>query len=82
MPRTSTPIPAYMPSPGEMILDELEVRGIAVEDLPEKVGELIRDQNSIDQELADLLENWLGISSEFWINLERQYRIYLQSKLI
>lgn len=82
-----SPIPAYMSSPGETILDELEARGMGLAelgqvsiDLPEIAENIINEKGVIDEKAALLLGRAFGISSKFWLNLEHNYRTYLRYK--
>ena len=71
--------------PGEMLEEELDVRGIRHEematalDLPlEALNEIFQGQKPITLEIAIRLESALGIGSDFWINLEADYRATLE----
>lgn len=83
----TSPIPAYVPSPGETILDELEARGMGLAELgqvssnlPEIAENIINEKGVIDEEAALLLGRAFGISSNFWLNLEHNYRTYIRCK--
>lgn len=76
--------PTVLFSPGEILQDELEASGITLqdlanisEDLPKLVNEIIQGKQSITSQIADILYQILGTSAEFWMNLEADYRFYL-----
>ena len=68
--------------PGELLEEELEVRGIAWDELVVKLGITIEDfealvqgKRSLTEAIAVGLEGVLpGISKEFWLGLEENYR--------
>ena len=66
--------------PGETLREELEERGLTQTRLAEEIGvqvsllnELINGKRSFTIEYAMLLEAALGISADFWINLQTRY---------
>src|SRR3989344_8290625 len=75
----------YKPSkaihPGQAILNILEREGMTQKNLSERTGltekhisQIINGSASITVETALLLENALGGSASFWINLEKNYQ--------
>ena len=71
--------------PGEVLAEELEVRGMTQEELAEKMGcspqvvaEIVRAERAITPELAADLGKALGIETQFWINFEEHYRMTLE----
>jgi addiction module HigA family antidote len=67
--------------PGYMLYDEfIDPMGISIEKMAEMLGvpderlfSLIRQESSIDIELARRLSNLLGMSTDFWMNLQNMY---------
>ena len=71
--------------PGEVLAEELEVRGMTQEELADKMGcspqvvaEIVRAERAITPELAAALGKALGIETQFWINFEEHYRMTLE----
>ena len=71
--------------PGETLAEELEVRGMTQEELadnmgcsPQMVNEIIRAERAITPEIASALGKALGIETQFWTNLEDDYRMTLE----
>ncbi len=74
----------YVPSPGEIIRDELEARGWAQKDLAnimdrpiQAINEIINAKKEITTETAIELGAAFGTSADFWLNLENNYRLWL-----
>ena len=70
--------------PGEGLLEEIEFRGISPRELAaslrlpvEAVNELIGGDRAITPDIAASLESALGVSAQFWLNLEARYRTTL-----
>lgn len=71
----------YKPThPGEILKDELEVRGIKQKDFAKEIGlsvtvlnELIKGKRSVTADTAVLLEAALGIDAKFWMDFQTQY---------
>src|SRR3972149_4538786 len=68
--------------PGELLAEELEARGMTQKELanrtgrPEqKISEIINGKKSITHDTALELEKVLGISADFWVNLEGSYQL-------
>jgi HTH-type transcriptional regulator/antitoxin HigA len=73
-------IPPTATHPGEMLADELEARNMTQQAIAEQMGvsqaiisQLLHKKRRISLEMALRLETSLGISAEFWLNLQRQY---------
>ena len=71
--------------PGEVLEEELEVRGITQEELADKMGcspqvidEVIRAERAITPEIAARLGKALGIETQFWTNFEEHYQMTLE----
>ena len=71
-------------SPGEVLLEEIEARGISRKELaarlgrpPQVVNEIIRGKKGITPDTAVGLGKVLGIDPQYWINLETDYRMKL-----
>jgi HTH-type transcriptional regulator / antitoxin HigA len=77
----------YVPSPGEIIRDELEARGWAQKDLAnimdrpiQAINEIINAKKEITTETAIELGAAFGTSADYWLNLEKNYRLWLEKK--
>ena len=77
-----TPFKAF--PPGETLKDELEERGIKQKDFAKQIGmqpshlsELINGKLAISADIADRMENALGIPAQFWMNLQSSYELNL-----
>ena len=71
--------------PGEVLAEELEVRGMTQQELADRIGcspqvidEIVRAERAITPEIATGLGKALGIESQFWINFEEHYRMTLE----
>lgn len=71
--------PVYF-HPGEMLLEEVEERGLKKADLASKLGllpghlsELFKGKRNINARLAVRLEKALDISAEYWLGLQSAY---------
>ena len=66
--------------PGEILREELECRGITQTKFAEKIGvkvsllnELINGKRDFTIEYAMMIEAFLGIDANFWINMQNNY---------
>ena len=71
-------------SPGEILEEELEARGMTQRELAARLGrpvqvvnEIIRAEKAVTPDTATELERVLGIPAQFWTNLESSYRTAL-----
>ncbi len=71
--------------PGEVLEEELEVRGMTQEELaakmgcsPQMIAEVIRAERAITSEIASALGKALGGDPQFWTNFEEHYRMTLE----
>ncbi len=78
-------MPDYAVPPGSTLSEELDTRQIRRADFARRLGTSTRRLEAvifgvepITDDLADDLERELGISVEFWRNLERNYRATLE----
>lgn len=76
--------PGELIYPGEYLLDELEAKGISQKDFalqigmqPTQLNEIIKGKGkrAINAETALLLEKALGISAEYWLNIQKNYEL-------
>lgn len=79
--------PDYSISPGEILLEALDERGLSQSDLAQRTGrpiktinEIIQGKTSITPDTALQLERTLRIPAKFWLNLETNYRSFLARK--
>jgi HTH-type transcriptional regulator / antitoxin HigA len=77
-------IPAYTPTPGEILAAELAARGWSQRQFAfvigkpvQAVNEIIRAKKQITPETALRIAAALGTSAELWIGLEADYRFAL-----
>jgi addiction module HigA family antidote len=75
--------PDYASSPGEILEETLDARGIRKKDFAERCGlsakhihQIIRGEASVTPDTAILFERVLGIDSQIWNNLEANYRSF------
>jgi HTH-type transcriptional regulator / antitoxin HigA len=75
-------IPAIATHPGEILVDELNARGVSQTDFALKLGikrsqlnEIIKGKRDVNAELALLLESTLKIPATFWMNAQSNYAI-------
>ena len=77
-----TDIPVFATHPGELIKDELRERNMSQKELAQQTGikpsvlnETIKGKRAISLNVAVALENVLGISADYWMNLQMQYNL-------
>lgn len=70
--------------PGEILEEELEIRGMTQKELAQKMGrpvqtinEIVRGKRALTAETALDLERVLGIEAGLWVRLEGEYRLAL-----
>ena len=71
-------------SPGSVLEEEIEYRGMTQRELATRMGrpaqvinEIVRGKKAITHDTASELQKALGISAQFWVNLETAYRMTL-----
>lgn len=76
--------PGELIYPGEYLLDELEAKGISQKEFalligmqPTQLNEIIKGKGkrAINAETALLIEKALGISAEYWLNIQKNYEL-------
>ena len=74
--------------PGELLAEELEMRGMTQGQLAERMGRprqtisaIVRGRKAITAETALQLEAALGIPAHLWIGLEGRYQLALARRL-
>jgi addiction module HigA family antidote len=77
----NTYFPDYLVAPGEVLEDYLEGLSMSQAELAERTGlskktinEIIKAKTSITSETALKLERTVGMSADFWCNLEQHYQ--------
>src|SRR5262245_41067714 len=77
-------LPDYAVPPGDTLLETIDALGISQSELAERMGrpkktvnEIIKAKAAITAETAIQLERVLGVSADFWISLEANYRAAL-----
>lgn len=73
-------VPFVATHPGEVLKDELKERGILQKELarqinvqPTHLNELIKGKRSMSMDIARKFESALGISAQFWMNMQNSY---------
>jgi addiction module HigA family antidote len=76
--------PEWSASPGEILADELDARGISQSELARRMGrpiktinEIVNAKAALTPETAMQLELALGVSAKLWVRLEADYRAHL-----
>lgn len=71
--------------PGENLAEEIEARGMSLEDIASILGmseqlvaDIIRGEQPITGEIASGLEKAIGVRAGFWTGLEANYRETLE----
>lgn len=79
--------PTWAVHPGELLLEELQERGLTQAEFarhsnlsPVLVNEIIKGKRGIGPDTALALEAALGASAEFWMNLMSQYELAIRRK--
>ena len=74
--------------PGELLLEEIEERGLKKTDfaksiglLPGNLSELFKGKRHINARIAVKIEAALGISAEYWIGLQTTYDLIIARDL-
>ena len=77
-------VPDIAIPPGELLAEEIEVRGMTQRELatlmgrpPQVVNLIINGKKAITPQTAIQLERALGIAATIWVGLEAQYRLAL-----
>ena len=72
-------------SPGYFIREQMEVRGWVQQELTEILGISLKHLNSIlldkqplTTDLARLLSKAFGTSPQYWLNIDNDYRLWLE----
>ena len=78
--------PNYCASPGEILQDALEQRGISQARAARMIGisvyelrKILEGETPLSDEIAESLERTLGVPASLWKNAEINYRSFLQS---
>ena len=71
-------------SPGSVLKEEIEYRGISEKELADHMGrpiqvvnDIVLGKKAITKTTANQLQTALGISAQFWLNLENSYQVTL-----
>ncbi|MDO5760351.1 MAG: HigA family addiction module antitoxin [Bacteroidota bacterium] len=73
--------------PGDILADELEARGITQKEFASKMGmfpanlnKIIKGKAKVTKRIAEKLEELLGITKEFWLDIQKDYEINLRTQ--
>lgn len=73
--------PDYAVPPGEVLSDELELRGMTQQELAKRTGltpkhivSIVKAKSAITPETAIKLERAMGMPADYWLNLESNYQ--------
>ena len=76
--------PDYAVSPGEILAGELELRGMAQQELAKRTGitpkhiiSILKARSAVTPDTAIKFERALGMPAEYWLNLESHYQAIL-----
>jgi len=76
-------MPFKVSPPGRILKSELDARGLDQKDLAEIIGrpesaisQIVTGEKEITPQTADELSEALGISAQFWINLQANYNLW------
>lgn len=74
--------PIYPIHPGEVLAEQLEVLEITAAELARELHvpanrlyQLIAGKRAMTADTALRLEQWLGVSADFWMNLQKTYEL-------
>lgn len=81
--------PIYPSHPGEVLAEQLDELQITAAELARELHvpanrlyQLIAGKRSMTADTALRLEQWLGVSAVFWMNLQKSYELDLASEAI
>jgi addiction module HigA family antidote len=79
--------PVHPIHPGEVLADELTELEISPTELARKlhvpanrISQLIAGKRAMTADTALRLEKWLGVSAQFWMNLQKRYELDIARK--
>ena len=74
-------LPDYAVSPGEVLSDELKLRGMTQQELAKRTGltpkhivSIVKAKSAISPETAIKFERAMGMPADYWLNLESNYQ--------
>lgn len=81
--------PLYPIHPGEVLADELNELNVPVAELARalhvpsnRIYQLVAGKRAMTADTALRLEQWLGVSAEFWMNLQKRYELDVATEQI
>lgn len=81
--------PIYPIHPGEVLAEQLEELGMTAAELARdlhvpanRLYQLIAGKRAMTADTALRLEQWLGVSADFWMNLQKSYELDCASEEI
>jgi addiction module HigA family antidote len=79
--------PVYPIHPGIILKDELDALKISANDLAKEIHvpanriyQLIAGKRAMTADTALRLEQWLGVSAGFWMNIQKRYELDLATE--
>ncbi len=70
--------------PGEILADEIEERGLSVDQLgrilgvpTDQIAQILKGEQRVTADTALRLSQWLGTSAEVWLKLQMSYDLWL-----
>jgi addiction module HigA family antidote len=79
--------PIYPIHPGEVLADELTELDTSASELARalhvpanRISQLIAGKRAMTADTALRLEKWLGVSAQFWMNLQKRYELDIARK--
>lgn len=81
--------PFYPVHPGEVLSGELGVLDVTAAELARalhvpsnRIYQLVAGKRAMTADTALRLEQWLGVSAEFWMNLQKRYELDVATEQI
>jgi addiction module HigA family antidote len=81
--------PIYPIHPGVVLADELAELGMSPAELARelhvpsnRIYQLIAGKRAMTADTALRLQQWLGVSADFWMNLQKRYELDVAAELV
>ena len=75
--------------PGEILKDELEVRGVSpasfarqIDVSANRISQILSGKRAVTGDSALRFGHWFGMDPQFWLNLQAQYDLALAEELV
>jgi addiction module HigA family antidote len=81
--------PVYPIHPGSVLADELAELGMSLAELARelhvpsnRIYQLIAGKRAMTADTALRLQQWLGVSADFWMNLQKRYELDVAAEAV